>query len=111
MRLTFLFVLAVVTLNCLLAQEAVVVRKTANLRADPGTGEAPEAVLHSGDKLTLLDPTPEHGYLQIKTRDGKEGWVFSRNIRVLASPSASDPVLDPETLAARGPFQCDDTLW
>jgi len=94
----------------LLAQEAVV-RRDANLRPDPGTSEPPEAVLPPGEKLTILDPTPEHGYLQIKTRDGKEGWVFSRNIRVLASPSASDPVLDPETLAASGPFQCDDTLW
>jgi len=108
MRLTFLFVLAVVTLNCLLAQEAVVVRKTANLRADPGTGEAPEAVLHSGDKLTLLDPTPEHGYYQVKTRDGKEGWVFSRSIRVIASPPSSEPVTDPENST---PTQCDDTLW
>jgi uncharacterized protein YgiM (DUF1202 family) len=94
----------------LFAQEAIV-KKDANLRVDPSTNEPPEATLHPGDTLTLLDPTPEHGYYQVRTRDGKEGWVFSRNIRVIASPSSSQPGVDPENPSVGGPPQCDDTLW
>ena len=96
--------------NFVLAQEAIV-RKDANLRVDPSTNEPPEAKLHQGDMLTLIDPTPEHGYYQVRTRDGTEGWVFSRSIRVIASPSSSQPATDPENPVVGGPAQCDDTLW
>src|SRR5712691_7001841 len=94
-----------------LAQEAVVRRASAPLRPDPSTLDPPEAVLHAGDKLTLLDPTPEHGYYQVRTQDGKEGWVYSKSIRVIASPSSTNPAGDPEGTNAAGPGQCDDTLW
>lgn len=94
-----------------LAQQAIVRRNT-NLRVEPGTNEPPEAKLHVGDKLTLIDLTPEHGYYQVKTSDGKEGWVFSKNIHVVKSPSSTEPAADPENPpAANGPSQCDDTLW
>ena len=91
------------------AQQAVV-RKSAVLREEPGATSTGEAHLQVGDKITLLDPTPEHGYYQVKTQDGKDGWVFSKSIKVLASPSSSEPGIDPE---ATGVSQqnCDDTLW
>jgi hypothetical protein len=104
------FVFTLGGLTTLFAQEAIV-RKAANLRADPSTNEPPEATLHPGDMLTVLDPTPEHGYYQVRTRDGKEGWVFSKNIRVIASPSSTEPGANPEQPTAGGPAQCDDTLW
>src|SRR5712691_7612950 len=94
-----------------LAQEAVVRRASAPLRPDPSTLDPPEVVLHAGDKLTLLDPTPEHGYYQVRTRDGKEGWVFSKSIRVIASPSSMNPAGDPETADPAGTVHCDETLW
>jgi hypothetical protein len=47
----------------------------------------------------------------VKTTDGKDGWVSLRSIRVIASPSASEPAMDPETVNANGPVKCDDTLW
>jgi hypothetical protein len=94
------------------AQEAVVRSQKTNLRQDPSTIEPAEAILHSGDKLTLIDPTPEHGYLQVKTSDGKEGWVYSKSIHVIVSPSSSNPAGDPESAAeAAGSPTCDDTLW
>jgi uncharacterized protein YgiM (DUF1202 family) len=92
------------------AQQAVV-QKTAPLRPNPSTVDKPEATLQAGDKLTLLDPTPEHGYYQVKTSDGKDGWVFSRSIRIIASPTASEPGVDPEGTAAAGPGGCDEKLW
>ena len=110
MKGCYLALLAIETLTCLSAQEAIV-RRAASLRPDPGTSEAAEAMLHVGDKLTLLDLTPEHGYYQVRTHDGKEGWVFSRSIKVIASPSSSDPATDPESPTAAGTGTCDDTLW
>jgi len=92
------------------AQQAIV-RRDANLRVDPSTSEPPEAKLHPGDMLTLMDPTPEHGYYQVKTTDGKEGWVSLSSIRIIASPSSSQPAADPESPTTGGPAQCDDTLW
>jgi hypothetical protein len=86
------------SLNCLFAQQAVVRRSTI-LRPQPDTTGAPEAKLQPGDKLTLLDPTPEHGYYQVKTQDGKDGWVFSKSIKIVASPSSSEPAIDPEATA------------
>jgi hypothetical protein len=99
----------VAALDCV-AQEAIV-RRNANLRVDPSTNDAPEAKLSQGDMLTLLDPTPEHGYYQVLTRDGKKGWVFSRSIRIIASPTSSDPATDPENPSTGTPAQCDDSLW
>jgi len=90
-----------------LAQQAIV-RKNATLRPEPGTNQPAEAKLQVGDKLTLLDATPEHGYYQVKTQDGKEGWVFSGSIKIIASPSSSAPAIDPES-AAQG--TCDQILW
>src|SRR4051812_26098186 len=104
----FSFLLA---MSSAFAQEAVVRRATTNLRADPSTSEPPEAVLHSGDKLTLLDPTPEHGYYQVRTGDGKDGWVFSKNIKIIASPSSTEPAIDAEANNAANPAKCDDALW
>lgn len=93
----------------LFAQQAVV-RRSAVLRVEPGATSAVEAHLQVGDKITLLDPTPEHGYYQVKTQDGKDGWVFSKSIKILASPSSSEPAIDPEaTGVPQG--NCDDTLW
>lgn len=94
------------------AQQAVV-HRNAFLRADPSTNDPPEAKLQIGDKLMLLDPTPEHGYYQVKTADGKDGWVFSKSIRIIKSPSSAEPASDPENppTTNSGPAQCDDTLW
>jgi hypothetical protein len=92
-----------------LSQQAMVRRNT-TLRSEPSAAATPEAQLQVNDKLTLIDPTPEHGYLQVETSSGTQGWVFSRYIRVLASPSSSQPNTDPEISLPQG-TQCDDTLW
>ena len=101
------YVFVLVSVSCLWAQQAVV-RSSANLRPEPGTNQPPEATLKPGDKVTLLDPTPEHGYYQVRTADGKEGWVFSRSIKVVASPSSSEPALNPESTTQGS---CDESLW
>jgi hypothetical protein len=44
----------------------------------------------------------------VKTQDGKDGWVFSKSIKIVASPSSSEPAIDPES-ASQG--TCDESLW
>ncbi len=103
----FVSVFVLASVSCLLAQQAIV-RSNANLRSQPGTSQAPEAQLKAGDRVTLLDLTPEHGYYQVRTQDGKEGWVFSRSIKIIASPSSSEPAINPETTTQGS---CDESLW
>ena len=110
MRSAQLIALAFTAVNFLCAQD-VLVRRNTTLRVEPGANQPDEAALKAGDKLTLMDLTPEHGYYQVKTQDGKQGWVSLRAVNVLASPSASDPALDPEGGTAGPAPQCDDTLW
>jgi uncharacterized protein YgiM (DUF1202 family) len=82
------------------AQEATVLRNV-NLRADPSTANPPIKLLQSGTTITLLAPTQHGGFYHVKTEDGEEGWVWSKNIAVSAIPS-----LAPSTSAG-----CDDSLW
>ena len=107
-RFALLGIVVVCSVSFLLGQQALV-RKNAPLRAEPDSTGATEARLRVGDKLALLDPTPERGYYQVSSEDGKQqGWVSSRAIKIVASPSAADPAVDPETVTQG---VCDDTLW
>ena len=93
----------------LLSQQAVV-RRNGNLRSEPNGTATVETQVHVNDTLTVLDTTPEHGYLQVRTADGKDGWVFARYIKIVASPTSSEPSTDPEATNPVG-THCDDTLW
>jgi hypothetical protein len=110
MRILQPIVALLLAASCVVAQQAVV-RKSTSLRADPTTSEPPEATLQVGDQLTLLDPTAENGYYQVKTKTGTEGWVSLRAVKILASPSSANPTMDPESLSPGLRSQCDDTLW
>jgi hypothetical protein len=82
------------------AQQATVVRNV-NLRSDPSTANPPIKHLPSGTTLILFTPTQQGGFYHVKTEDGEEGWVWSKNVTVSAIPSPA-----PSTGA-----QCDDSLW
>lgn len=105
-----LFCLILVFAAMPLFSQQAVVRHNAKLRSEPNGSATIEGEVNVNDALTVLDPTPEHGYLQVRTSDGKDGWVFSRYIKIVASPTSSEPSTDPETANATG-TQCDDTLW
>jgi hypothetical protein len=50
--------------------------------------------------LTVLDPTPQNGYLHVRTAEGDEGWAFARNVTV--SPTVTrKPAHHPAAFAAR----------
>lgn len=97
-------------LTCAVAQKAVV-RRSAALRAGPSSSEPKEGSLSAGDVITILDTTPEHGYYQVQTSTGQDGWVFSRSIRIVASPSSMQPATDPEGATPTPAGTCDETLW
>ena len=109
LRLSLVLPLVLISSIQMVSQQAVV-RHHAILRSEPNATATAEGEVNVNDKLTLLDPTPEHGYLQVETGDGNEGWVFSKYVKVLATPTSSDPSADPEASNPAG-TQCDDTLW
>lgn len=62
-------------------QEATVVRN-ANLRSSPSTSNPPMRLLIAPARVSLLESSATNGYYRIKTKDGDEGWVWARNVRV-----------------------------
>jgi hypothetical protein len=82
---------------------------SSNLRPDPSTAQAPTRLLKSGEELTLLSATPEHGFYHVRTADGQEGWVWSRNIRLAAPAAAPSPPAG--TRGSASETGCGDGLW
>jgi uncharacterized protein YgiM (DUF1202 family) len=110
MRLFWISLFVVGAFTCSSAQKAIVRRNT-TVRAGPSSSEAKEGTLSAGDIVSILDATPEHGYYQVQTVGGKDGWVFSKSLRIVASPSASQPATDPESTTTGAGDTCDETLW
>ena len=57
------------------------VTRTANLREGPSGTSAVVAQLDASSLVQILDPTPQNGYLRVRTSDGQEGWVWARNVQ------------------------------
>lgn len=85
--LLFAFLLLHATLTA--AQTAVVTRSL-NLRPDPSTKAAPVAKLNSGAQVDFLDSSKTGGYFHVKTKDGAEGWAWSRGLHVPTNESETD---------------------
>jgi uncharacterized protein YraI len=83
-----------------LAQEATVARDV-NLRSDPSTTNSRIELLKPGSTVTLLDSTPQSGFYHVKAADGKEGWVWSKNITLGTALAAIIPTST----------ECDNSLW
>jgi hypothetical protein len=97
----------------LFAQTATVTRNV-NLRSDP-SGEYPPIRLltPSEPPLTLIDPMPESGYYHVKTAAGEDGYVWGRNVRVTAAPSALATTIQPGpgVPGSASMVGCSDGLW
>lgn len=102
----FLFLVAPATF----AQQAAV-RRNVNLRSDPSTASQVLETLNLGARVTLLDSAKKNRFYHVKAEDGQAGWVWSKNITVLGSPSAARQQPSPGTPAAGEGAQCDDSLW
>lgn len=98
-----------VCLSCLwlagiAAAQTATVKRNVNLRADATTASGVVELLKTGATLTLLVPAEQGGFYRVKAEDGKEGWVWARNISLEKAPSSTSSA----TLAAA---QCDTSLW
>jgi uncharacterized protein YgiM (DUF1202 family) len=80
-KLFFLFVFLLSQASLAAAQTAVVTRSV-NLRPDASTIGAPIETLKIGTRVELVETEQTNKFLHVKTEDGTEGWVWSRNLRV-----------------------------
>jgi uncharacterized protein YraI len=94
----------------LMAQQATV-KRNVNLRSDPSTANPPVELLRSGAALAILDSTPQAGYYHVRAEDGREGWVWSRNISVSLAPPTTPQAPSAATTTPGAVAQCDDSLW
>ncbi len=71
------------------AQTAVVARNV-NLRPDPSINGAPIASLPPHTKLDVIEPSPNAGFIHVRTGDSEEGWVWGRNITIGSAHSPDE---------------------
>src|SRR5437016_9327575 len=62
--------------------QVVTVNHNVNLRSNASTDNDPLATLTPGTHLQLIGPTPKNKYLHVRTDDGTQGWVWSRNVHI-----------------------------
>jgi uncharacterized protein YgiM (DUF1202 family) len=63
------------------------VSRNAILHAGPSSSSRTVSHLVSGAKLGLLAPYPTRNYYHVRTAQGDEGWIWSRNIHIIWPPS------------------------
>ena len=74
----------------LAAAQSAVVTRNVNLRPDASSNGVPVETLKIGTKLELLETERTNGFLHVKTENGKEGWVWNRNLQVQTSGAAAN---------------------
>jgi SH3 domain protein len=72
--------------------------KNVNLRSDPSTSNDAITLLHRPDNLELLSPEKVGGYYHIRTIDGKTGWVWARNVKMVSATDTTSTNAPPATL-------------
>jgi hypothetical protein len=82
LRVAVFLLLAVALPTASPAQQIAVVERNVNLREDPSTEHPPIRLLKPPTQLTLVSAEEEDGYLEIRTVDGEEGYVWARNVRI-----------------------------
>lgn len=94
--------------------QTVTVVHSVNLRPDPSNEYPPIRLLTPSEPpLTLLGASPESGYYHVRTSAGVEGYVWSRYVRVTATPAASRTTIQPGpgVDGSASMTGCGDGLW
>lgn len=78
------------------AQTAEVTRNV-NLRPDPSTDNPPIRLLTPPEQVELLEPVKTGGYYHVQTSLGEEGWVWARNVSIIATTPTSTPTTGQPT--------------
>jgi len=85
-----------------LATDAIVKRR-ATLRSEPSTQNPPITILKAQEDVELIDPSPTSGYYHVRTADGDEGWVYSRNVEIVTLSAPPTAALSAPLRASRQP--------
>jgi hypothetical protein len=64
----------------------VIVERNVNLRRDPSTAQPRIRLLLPPDELDLLDSLKTNDYYHVQSPNDEEGWVWSRNVKVVPAP-------------------------
>jgi Bacterial SH3 domain len=75
----------------LAAAQTAVVKRNVNLRSDHSTDSDAIDKLTPPAQLQLVEPDPTDGFYHVRTVDNEEGWVWGRNIKILAEAPPSSP--------------------
>ncbi len=65
-----------------LTGQTAVATRNVNLRPDASTANSPLETIQKGATVTLLESGKTNGYYHVKAADGKEGWVYSRYVKL-----------------------------
>jgi uncharacterized protein YgiM (DUF1202 family) len=91
MKKLFSLLLFLVLQASLAAAQTAVVARNVNLRPDPSSHGAPVETLKVGTKLQVVETELTNGFLHVRTEDGAEGWVWSRNLDVQTNAATANP--------------------
>jgi uncharacterized protein YraI len=94
LRSASIFLLACLAVTDALAADAIIKRR-ATLRSDPSTQPPPIATLMPQEDVELIDNLPRSGYYHVRTSEGEEGWVYSRNIEMVQTVAVTGPAPVP----------------
>jgi uncharacterized protein YgiM (DUF1202 family) len=107
-RTTFVWILlwTAMTAGWAAAQNATIT-KDAVLQRDAGGRSKTIDHIESGERVVLVEPSPQSGYYHIRTEDDEIGWVSVKFVKVSDSPNAAAPSSIPPSAESA----CDATLW
>ena len=92
-----LVVFALLVVATLLAQSpTLVVHRSANLREAASTESAVVAKLAAGDELTLLASAKTARFYHVRTKEGREGWVYETLVHVEERHVATRAAVEPD---------------
>ena len=93
-----LFILCLLWVTGATAQTAVV-KRNVNLRSDSSTASDIIETLKPGDQLQLVSASKTNGFYHITTADGKDGWVWAKNVQILEMTPTLTPAPTPAPAA------------
>src|SRR5438034_2489280 len=75
--------------------QTAVVKRNVNLRSDASSDSDIVELLKPGAQLLLVEPDQINRFYHVTTDDGEDGWVWARNIKVLAGTAPPTPHPNP----------------
>ena len=97
------------------------VKSSAVVQRDPAATSPVLERLEEGDRVVLVDASPDSGYYHVRTEDDKVGWVLVNEITVTKAPETTPaeevaPVESAAAAAIKAPGRpaggaCDASLW